>query len=74
MTYGVWIRGHGWLRTVKGVVAFTDIEVAQDTARRIGGEARYIDDALADIEQSILQIEAQQDAQKWWQRLKIWSK
>ena len=70
--YGVWVRGAGWLRGVKGVVSFPDKAVAEDTARRVGGEARFIDEALRDLEQNILSIEAQQQARKWYQRL--WSK
>ena len=67
--YGVWIRGAGWLKGAGGVVSFTEKAVAEDTARRVGGEARYIDESLKDLEQNILSIESQK---KWYQ--KLWSK
>lgn len=68
--YGVWIRGAGWLRGPLGIVSFALKEIAEDTARRVSGEARYIDDALRDLEQNILSIEAQQEAQKWNVKIK----
>jgi hypothetical protein len=71
--YGIWIRGQGWLRGTGGIVSFPEKEIAEDTARRVGGEARFIDGALRDLEQNILSIEAQQDAQKWSWLFK-WSK
>lgn len=69
--YGVWIRGSGWLRAPGGIVSFAEKRIAQDTARRVGGEVRYIDDSLKDLEQNILSLEAQR-ARKWYR--KIWSK
>lgn len=63
--YGVWIRGQGWLRGQGGVVSFAEKAVAEDTARRVGGEARYIDESLKDLEQNILSLEAMP---KWWHR------
>lgn len=69
--WGVWIRGQGWLRGVKGVVSFSERRVADDTARRVGGEVRFIDDSLQDLEQNILSIEAQQKSRKW---LRLWSR
>lgn len=64
MIYGIWIRGTGWLRGSKGVVSFAEKKVACDTARRVGGEVRFIDDSLQDLEQNILSLEA---IKKWWQ-------
>jgi hypothetical protein len=58
--YGVWIRGTGWLRGTGGIVSFAEKVVAEDTARRVRGEVRFVDDALRDLEQNILSIEAQQ--------------
>lgn len=71
LLYGIWIHGQGWLSTPKGIVSFDRIEVAKDTAKRTGGEVRYIDEALRDLEQNILSLEAQ-PARKWYQ--KLWSK
>jgi len=62
--YGVWIKGVGWLRGVGGVVSFAIKQVASDTARRVGGQVRFIDESLKDLEQNILSIESQK---KWWQ-------
>ena len=62
--YGIWIKRQGWLRGINGVVSFESRIVAADTARRMGGEVRYIDDSLKDLEQNILSIEALK-AQKW---------
>jgi len=64
--YGVWIRGRGWLRTDNGVVSFDHKDVAEDTASRVGGEVRFIDESLKDLEQNILSLESMP---KWWQ---IW--
>lgn len=64
MIYGIWLKGAGWLRGSKGVVSFTELSVAKDTARRVGGEVRFIDDSLQDLEQNILSLESQK---KWWQ-------
>jgi hypothetical protein len=70
--YGIWIKGTGWLRGINGVVSFDSPIVAKDTARRLGGEVRYIDDSLKDLEQNILSIEALKQTRKWsWIK---WSK
>ena len=74
MNYGIWIRGQGWVRTVRGPVAFGEEEVAQDTARRVHGEVRPIDESLVDLEASILQIEEKEQPKGFIQRLKIWRK
>ncbi len=65
--YGIWIRGKGWLRgNGEGgeIVAFEIWQVARDTARRVGGQVRYIDESLKDLEQNIKSLEQQK---KWWQ-------
>lgn len=62
--FGVWLKRYGWLRGVNGIVSFTEKQIAKDTARRVGGEVRFIDDSLKDLEQNILSLEA---GKKWWQ-------
>lgn len=63
--YGIWIRGQGWLKSLKGVISFEHEIVAQDTAKRVGGEVRFVDESLIDLEQNILSLEAMK--KKWWQ-------
>ncbi len=57
--YGVWIRRLGWLKAgpKNECVCFARLDVAQDTARRFGGEARFFDDSLRDLEGMILEQE-----------------
>ena len=62
--YGIWIKKFGWLKSVHGAVSFTDKRVARDIARRVGGQVRYIDDSLVDLEENILSLESKK---KWWQ-------
>lgn len=68
MIYGIWIRSVGWLKGMRGAISFTEKAIARDTARRVGGEVRFIDDSLQDLEEVILSIESQK---KWWQ---IWKR
>ena len=62
--YGIWIPKEGWLKSTNGVVSFDIEEVAQDTARRVGGKVRFVDQSLIDLEKNILSLEAMK---KWWQ-------
>lgn len=64
--YGIWIKKVGWLKVAGKVVCFADIDVADDTAWRVSGEVRFIDESLKDLEQNILSLESMP---KWWQ---IW--
>lgn len=66
--YGVWIRGTGWLKVDNRAVSFTEKAVAQDAARRVGGEVRFIDDSLKDLEQNILSLEAQKKRWQFWRK------
>ena len=61
-TFGVWIPGIGWLRSVDGQpYADTHRKIAASVAHRLGhgATAEYIDSALADasIEQKLLSVE-----------------
>jgi hypothetical protein len=66
--FGIWIKKQGWLRGVGGVVSFSEKEIAKDTARRVGGEVRFIDDSLQDLEQNILSLEAQKKWYQFWRK------
>ena len=62
--YGIWMPGKGWLRAQRtdGTAqpyADTKRYVAVYYARLMGGQVRYIDNALADMERVILEREAQ---------------
>lgn len=54
--YGVWRKGKGWLKG-KEPIAFDNKDVAQEVAKLIHGEVRFIDASLIDIEHLILNIE-----------------
>lgn len=69
--YGVWFYGKGWLRdSGEQVIAFTDIKIARDTARRMGGETRYIDQSLQSIEKGIAARERRTVRYRIWH---IWT-
>jgi hypothetical protein len=57
--YGIWLRGRGWLRGGENrALMFTEKQIAQETARRIGGgKVYFIDQSLVDIEQELLKAE-----------------
>jgi pantothenate kinase-related protein Tda10 len=70
LLYGVWIPGEGWLSGHKPTtservaLSFEHLEVAEETAIRIGRNAKvyFIDDTLAVIEETLLISEAEQRA------------
>ena len=57
--YGIWLRGQGWLKRNGEYIAFDNLQVAQQTKKRIGKIATvyYIDGALADLEVYFLEME-----------------
>jgi len=58
--YGIWIPGTGWLRgDGERALMFTEKAVAQETARRVGANAKvfFIDNSLVDIEAKLLEAE-----------------
>lgn len=71
ITYGVWIRGIGWLR--KGERVFLDprIELAQSAVRMWGEGAsvRVCDEALVVLQPELLEREAIASKRRWW---KLW--
>jgi hypothetical protein len=68
--YGIWQPGLGWVKAYKkggmqDAYATYDIDVARDVARRVGGKVKFIDDALAMMEDQLLKAEAQP---KFWEK------
>lgn len=57
--YGVWVNDKdvGWLKGIKGAYSTPDRAQAKEVARWVGGEVRYIDEVLTDIERALLDIE-----------------
>ena len=70
LTYGVWVRGQGWLKAVNfksgrnEACAFFSVKVAARTAKRVGGRVEYIDDSLVALEANLLDIE-KRNSIKW---------
>ena len=58
-TWGVWVRGIGWVKGTRGAYAIHDKRQARALARQVGGTVRYIDDSLFDMEQALREVEAQ---------------
>lgn len=72
LTYGVWIRGQGWLKRDDPTVRVADRtfasvqrEVAESAAALWGRDARVLpmDGSLIDFEQDFLKHQA---AKRWW--------
>ncbi len=74
LTYGVWIRGVGWLKNENGLI-FADVRlvVAQQAARLYGRGACVVpvDQALGDLEKLFLQRERLSEQNRWWRRLRL---
>lgn len=71
--FGVWICGQGWLKAtnksgIDECVAFSDRDIAADTARRFHGEVRFIDDSLKALEKRLLEIEQGRTFNLPWRR------
>lgn len=72
--YGIWLYGKGWLMdSSERTVAFDDKRIAHDTAWRIGGEVRPIDNSLERIAALIAHRERQSLRYKLYElRQRIW--
>jgi hypothetical protein len=72
--YGVWIPGKGWVRGSHSR-PFADLnrDIATQLRNRIGSGAivYYIDDALVDLEQELLDAEYRKTFAWFFNRLKI---
>lgn len=73
--YGVWIAKQGWLKRNGESFATDHKEIAEETARRVGGRVYFIDPALTEFEQYFLEMEAskvkgiRQLFESWMKRL-----
>lgn len=60
LTYAVWIRGKGWLRGEKDVLAFASFAFALQVAKCLGWGAsvRFVDQSAKDLERIYLEHES----------------
>lgn len=74
--WGVWIPREGWLKKNGEVVAFDHVEVADQTAARVGNGATvyYVDNALADLEFYFLEREAARARKTIWRKLETFAR
>jgi negative regulator of replication initiation len=78
-TYGVWIRGRGWLNPDphgNPATAYTDTSrrVAVSVARRVGGRVEYIDKSLVALEDILKRAEYEREQQNIVRRFMRWLK
>lgn len=74
VSYGIWVPGRGWLRGPRGAFADPRLKIVRTAARLYGEPVQIlpIDDALAEMERTFLDLEDRRKVERRLRWLRLW--